>query len=98
MKQIVFVLLVVLLILVTACSAKNIADIKNEDNIGKTVTIYGTVESSFKIGSLSGYSIKDDSGEIGVSSESLPKEGENITITGVLMKDSIFGYYIKANE
>lgn len=90
--------LFIALLFLTACSVKTIADIKNTDNVGKKVTVHGTVDSSFKIGSLSGYNVKDDTDKIGVSAETLPKEGTTITVTGTLMKDTIFGYYIKADE
>jgi hypothetical protein len=92
--------IVVLLVGVTACGllATKISTVKTADNVGKSFTISGTVVSSFKIGSLSGYTLKDSTDTIGVSSQTLPKENTTMTVTGVLMKDTIFGYYIKANE
>ena len=89
------VALVFLLLLLAGC-AQNIADIKNEDHIGKTVIVSGTVESVIKIGSLSAYTVKDSNGDtIGVSAERLPAEGDKVMVKGVLIKDTIFGYYIK---
>lgn len=91
----IFALFAILLIL-TGC-VKSISEIKKPEYVGKTVTVRGTVKSSFKIGSISGYTITDESGEsIGVSSEELPQEGKTITVKGVLIKDTIFGYYIKS--
>jgi len=81
-------------LLLIGCASK-ISEVKNEKYMGKTVTLTGTVENTIKIGSLSGYTLKDDTGTIGVSSETLPKEGDKITISGVLIKDTILGYYIK---
>lgn len=89
------VALSVLLIMLVGC-AQPIVDIKNEDHIGKTVIVSGTVENVIKIGSLSGYTLKDANGDtIGVSAERLPAEGDQVTVNGVLIKDTIFGYYIK---
>jgi len=84
-------------LLLCGCASK-ISEVKNEKYIGKTVTLTGTVENTIKIGSLSGYTLKDETGTIGVSSETLPKEGDKITVSGVLIKDTIFGYYVKVTE
>jgi hypothetical protein len=94
------VLIIGLLLGTTACGllSEKISSIKTEANVGKQFTVDGIVMSSFKIGSLSGYTLKDSTGEIGVSSQTLPKVNTTMVVTGVLMKDSIFGYYIKANE
>ena len=84
-------------LLLAGCTA-NIADIKDESHVGKTVVVKGTVENTIKIGKLSGYSLVDSRGDkISVSSASLPEEGKQVTIKGVLMKDTLLGYYIKAD-
>ena len=76
--------------------AQSIAEIKDEDHIGETVIVSGTVESVIKIGSLSAYTLKDENGDtIGVSAERLPAEGDKVIVKGTLIKDTIFGYYIK---
>ncbi len=87
---------VLMLLFVLSGCAQSIVEIKDPAYVGKTVTVKGEVQASFKIGGLSGYTLKDDSGEtIGVSSTNLPDEGETVRAKGVLMKDTIFGYYIK---
>ncbi len=78
-------------------SVQKIEDIKTSEKIGDNVRVHGEVKSVIKIGGLSGYTIEDSSGSIAVSSEELPKEGSTITVSGTLIKDSIFGYYIKVN-
>lgn len=87
-------LLLSALFLLTAC-VQSIEEIKNPDNVGKKVTVSGTVKTTFKLGSLSGYILEDETGSISVSSVDLPKEGTKKTVRGVLIKDTIFGYYIK---
>lgn len=88
----------ILSILIFAGCTQTISEIKNESYIGKTVTVAGEVQSTLKIGKLSGYMLADKSGgTIGVSSETLPKEGEMVMVKGTLIKDSLFGYYIKAS-
>lgn len=97
MKKILLVVLLIgLLVSMTACT-KPIADVKNPDLVGKKVTVKGEVTATIKLGSISGYTLKDETGTISVSSESLPKEGDTVTVSGVLVKDLILGYYIKAN-
>lgn len=93
-KIIVGISLVLALILLAGCTPKPISEIKNEQYIGKTVTVKGIVGISLKIGSLSGYSVSDATGDINVKSNTLPIEGSEVTVTGKLMKDTIFGYYI----
>jgi cytochrome oxidase Cu insertion factor (SCO1/SenC/PrrC family) len=78
-------------------STKKIADIKTTDYVGKKVTVKGTVENTVKIGSLSGYTLADESGKISVSSQNLPEEGETIRVSGTLIKDTLLGYYIQAD-
>lgn len=92
------ILLVVTLAIVSGCIMRtSIENVKNLENVGKTVTISGTVQSTMKIGELSGYIIEDENESIAVSSQSLPEEGTNIRITGKLYKDTLLGYYIKVD-
>lgn len=93
------IVLVVLVVLAyNGLGAQKISDIKNPDNVGKNVRVRGEVETTIKIGQLSGYTLSDESGSIAVSAEKLPREGDTINVRGVLIRDSIFGYYIKADE
>lgn len=95
-KKIVITLVLLLSLLISGCVPQNIEDIKSEENVGESVTVRGTVSNSVKIGDLSGYMITDDEdNSIAISSESIPEEGDAVTITGTLMRDTIFGYYIK---
>ena len=95
-KTILGILGVLMLLFVLSGCAQSIAEVKDPEYIGKTVVVKGKVQTSYKIGTLSGYIIKDDSGDsIGVSSSNLPEEGKTVRAKGILMKDTIFGYYIK---
>ena len=89
--------LLFVLIFISGCISTNIKDVKNSDHVGKRITVYGTVQNTIKIGSLSGYTIKDNTDTISVSSETLPKEGSQVSVTGVLIKDTLLGYYIKVD-
>lgn len=97
MKKTTLIIFVLVLLTLTACT-QSIPDVKSEDYVGKTVSVRGTVENTLKIGSLSGYSLVDDEGnKISVSSNELPEEGTKKTVKGVLIRDTILGYYIKAD-
>ncbi len=75
-----------LVLLLVACT-QSVVDVKTEDMVGKTVVLRGTVESTVKIGSLSGYTLKDKAGDtISVSAQALPVEGDEVTVRGVLIK------------
>ncbi len=95
------ILLIISLLVTTlfifGCMATTIKDVKNSDYVGKKVTVSGTVQNTIKLGTLSGYTIKDETDSIGVSSQTLPEEGSKISVTGILIKDTILGYYIKVN-
>lgn len=94
---VVVIVILILAVVFIVGSTKKIADIKTTDYVGKQVTVKGTVENTVKIGSLSGYTLADESGKISVSSENLPKEGETIRVSGTLIKDTLLGYYIQAD-
>jgi len=85
------------IIFISGCMATTIKNVKNPDYIGKTVAISGTVQNTIKIGELSGFTIKDETDTIGVSSDNLPAEGNKITVRGILMRDTLLGYYIKVD-
>ena len=66
---------------------------------GKEVTVHGTVHDPIKLGKLSGYTLIDEEGHgIRVSSNSLPAEGKEITVTGIFVMDSLFGYYVQVPD
>lgn len=95
-----FIVAIVVLALLayTLVHAENITDVKKEENVGKTVKVRGEVQNVIKIGSISGYTLEDDTGSIAVSSQDLPGEGDKVTVKGTLIKDTIFGYYIKEHN
>ncbi len=86
--------------LVFGCLATSISQINSdpEKYLGKSVLLKGEVKNSIKFGSLSGFTLVEGNSSIKVSSKELPKEGTTVSIKGTLMKDSIFGYYILAEE
>lgn len=94
--------LVFLLVLVSAagCGTVSIKELQDNPNkyLGKEITVRGTAENAIKIGSLSGFSLREGNYSIAVSSKALPAEGEIVTVKGTLMKELIIGYYIYANK
>jgi len=93
----VVVVLIALLVVFSKVIIQDISEVKNEENIGEKVIVRGEVKTVIKIGGLSGYTLEDETGTIGVSSDDLPVEGEKITVRGTLMRDTIFGYYVKVS-
>ena len=90
------VILLALLLLASGCTAmKSISEIKNDEFIGESVSIRGTVMNRLVIGDFSGYTIKDASNDtIFVYSGSLPKEGDLVTVKGNVTKNILIGYYL----
>lgn len=96
----VFTCILVLAVLVTACAPMSVSDLAQNkaEYEGKSVSVSGVVKNTLKIGDLSGYTLQDKETDdvIAVRSDSLPAEGEETTAKGILIKDTLFGYYIKA--
>lgn len=97
MKKIISIILLIFVTLViSGCSTQDIEEIKNSEYIDQKVTVKGTVQNTIKLGPISGFIIEDENkNSIAVSSQELPKEGENIIVKGVLKKDILIGYYIE---
>ena len=91
-KILIVVLVLTLAFSLTACST-NIDDVKNKDNVGHNVGVTGTASSGIALGSLSGYTLTDDTGSIFISTKNLPSEGDKKIVRGTLEKNLI-GYYI----
>ena len=90
------VMLVGLTLLIAGCASQDFSEVKQEENVGDTVMVRGVVEDTVKIGDLSGFTLSDSTGDtIAVSSESLPPEGDKITVRGTLLQDTLIGYYIE---
>ncbi|MDD2679115.1 MAG: hypothetical protein PHT91_02640 [Candidatus Nanoarchaeia archaeon] len=89
-------LLLLSVVLFSGCVAvQSINDIKTDELIGETVSVRGVVAERIILGEISGFVIKDSYNDtIFISSESLPAEGETVTVTGILDKKLLIGYYI----
>ena len=86
------------LVLLSGCS-QSIEEVKQDKYVGEIVSVSGTVEGSIKIGDLSAYTLTDSNGDsIGVASDALPAEGDQVTAKGTLMKAPILGYYIDVDK
>jgi len=85
------------LVLLSAC-ASTVAEVKDDDLVGQAVTVKGEVKLSLKIGSISGFMLKDETGQIAVRSDTLPADGATVTVKGILIRDSLLGYYIQADK
>jgi len=98
MKKILFIGFVLLLLLLTGCSYRKTAEIKNDYYINKTVAVRGIVEKSIKIGELSGFTLTDDTGSIPISSKELPEEGKKVIVKGTMEHKPLLGYIIIAEN
>ncbi len=99
MKKIITLILVALSFVFILGCAQNIEDVTKQENIGKMVTVSGTVGESIKIGELSGYILRDENGDlIAVASDTIPNEDEEVRVSGTLKELPVLGYYIDTNE
>lgn len=96
-----FILSILVLILLFGCiGMTSVKDIKDNPDkyLGEQVSVKGTVKDSFKLGKLSGFKLQDGNYSIMVSSEELPKDGDEVVVTGTVMKEVLVGYYILAKD
>ena len=77
---------------------QKVADVKHVELLNQTVTVRGMVLNNFKMGSLSGYRLKDGSDSIPISSKNLATINTTVTVTGTLKTSSYFGFYIQVKE
>lgn len=97
-RQLLVVVVLVLMLLVSCTFASTpIAEVKQPAYVGTRVTVSGDVVTSIKIGALSGYTLRDDTGTISVASKSVPAEGSRVTASGILRTGPFLGYYIDSN-
>ncbi len=96
-KKALMIALALALVLASGC-AKDISRVKSQEYVGEDVTIKGSVEKTLKLGPVSGFTLKDETGMIAVKSEALPAEGSKVKVKGTLMKDTLLGYYIHAKR
>jgi hypothetical protein len=90
-----------LMLILFGCTATTQLRDLNEapaDFVGKGIAVSGTVENPIHLGTLSGYTLTDGNYSITVSSQSLPAEGRTMTVKGTWMHDTLFGYYLLAEE
>jgi hypothetical protein len=94
-KKILIMGLLISLLLISGC-AKEINEVKQDKYVDTQVSVKGTVQGTIKLGSLSGYTLKDETGEIFVASNSLPIEGDTKSVRGIVQKVPLIGtYYIE---
>lgn len=98
-KKIVFISLLAILLGFAGCTTDiDINTIKSEDYVGENVQVTGTVRNSVSIGGISGFIVEDETGSIPVSSGSVPEPGTIVEVEGILLEDTVIGYYIQANN
>lgn len=95
MRRLLFILLFLVLFLV-ACTT-SAQEIKTGDFEGETVTVKGEAENAFRLGDLSGYNLRDNTGVIFVSTTDLPENGETVRVRGEVKR--VLGMnYLDAND
>jgi hypothetical protein len=98
-----YIVLLAIALIAVACIPLAVSDVtKAPDNyLDQKITVSGTVQNTVKLGDLSGYTLQDPAQSdavIKVSAKRLPAEGDKITVKGLWTHDSLFGYYLKAEE
>ncbi|MFC1755208.1 hypothetical protein ACFL96_17760 [Thermoproteota archaeon] len=98
MRKAILIVIVLLLLTVAGCGAK-ISDIKEntEDYLGKEITLKGEAINAIKLGPLSGFTLKQGDLTIPIASDTIPKEGEMVTVKGTVVK-SLLRPYVQASK
>jgi hypothetical protein len=98
MRYLILIAILISALFLSGCAITKVSEIKTESMVGETVRVSGEVKSTFKVGSLSGYVLQLEDGELWIASKSLPEEGKKVTVKGIVMKELIVGYYVLAKE
>jgi len=99
MKPVLFLSLVLVLLVAGCAMSVSELNADKEKYVGEKITVAGVVKNTVKIGSLSGYTLRDPKTDetVAVSAQKLPSEGKDVTVSGTWSKDTLFGYYLKAD-
>jgi hypothetical protein len=99
MRYLVIALLVMSLLL-AGCAHTSVKDINEntEKYLGKKVVVSGKVVAPMDLGSMSGFTLKQDKNSIMVSSEDVPEAGEEVIVKGVVVKGLFSQQYIFADS
>lgn len=95
MKRLLIALALVTTLLLAGCTT-SVEDAKTPEKVGDAVTVTGTAQAPMRIGLLSGYVLEGETGTIPVATADLPEAGEKVTVRGTVMRDTLLGYYLKA--
>jgi hypothetical protein len=102
MKNIVLLLLGLLVLLAVGCaSSVTVSQINgNPDGfLGKEVVVSGKVIIPISFGDVSGFTLKEGDSSVMVTSGTLPEDGADVVVKGVLVKAPFTGQlYIYAKE
>ena len=92
--------LVIALLLVSGCAYTSVKQINSDPDsyMGKKVVVSGKVVAPMKLGSLSGFTLKQDKSSIMVSSEEVPPAGEEVVVKGTVVKGLFSTHYIFAER
>jgi len=98
MKKIILMILLLSVLFIAGCGTyTKVSELSKTENINKEVVVRGEVSNTFKFGSLSGYKLVMEDGEIFVNAKKLPEEGKTTKVKGILLK-GLIGYYVQAIE
>ena len=100
MKRLLLVSVLLFLILLYGCASVTVGDINSDPDkyMGKKVVVTGKVVAPIQLGQLSGFTLKDDSGSIMVSSDMVPMADAEVAVKGTLVKGLFTQQYIFAED
>ncbi len=100
MRYLAITTLALLLLLTAGCASASVKQINSDTDkyMGKKVIVSGEVLAPMKIGSLSGFTLRDDGSSIMVSSDDVPDKGKEVTVKGTVVKGLFSTHYIFAES
>ena len=96
---IISVILSVMLVL-AGCGSVTVGDLVSDPDsyVGKKVVVSGKVVAPLKIGSISGFTLKDGKDSILVSSDDVPSADAQVQVKGTFVKGLMMPHYIYADK
>lgn len=93
-----FVASLLALLLLAGCAHTSVEDINSDTEryLGKKVVVSGEVLAPMEVGSISGFTLRQDGSSIMVSCDDVPESGSEVTVRGVVVKGLFSGHYLFA--
>ena len=98
MKKLLILSVIIIVLFLAGCAHPSVKDINSDTDsyMGKKVVVSGKVLAPIDVGSISGFTLKQDKSSIMVSSDTVPESGKEVVVKGTVVRGLFSQHYIFA--